>query len=169
MKPVETPPAIMKKPSGCMLLQASKTGVQAYVRETQPNLAQYPRPCVIDMRLPSWDMSPITVVVFMLNVAKRQQFTYQYWINAASMPGVRLLSKLSSERQMTVHFVTDHVERTLRTSNVVKHQARELLHKLSSKRSTCTEAELVEAQKRINTLYPTTWRMWQAMQHDGRG
>ena len=169
MPALEVPRAMLNKAAGWMLLKPTEDGLHVYIREDKANIGLYPRPCSVDLRLPSWDMPPVIVVALLVNVARRERLTFQTWINAGSLPGTRILTNLSNERRIHVHIVTDRIERSIRTPNVMKRQAKELLRRISSETDRWNEEEVEQAQKQIHTLYPSSWKMWQALCRDQRG
>ena len=169
MKLYDAPPVFFKKPPGAVLLQPTKDGLQVFVRETKSNLARFPRPCSVDVRMPTWDMPPVIAVAFLVHIARADRISYQTWINGGSLPGVQILTKLSTTRDIYVHFITDRAARTVRTQNVLKRHSAELVHKISSKQGRWSHEDLEEAQQRIYSLYPTTWALWCSMKRDRRG
>ena len=169
MKLYDAPPTFFKKPAGSVMLQPSKDGLQVFIRETKANLSKYPRPCAVDVRLPTWDMAPVIAVAFLIHIKHADRVSYMTWINGGSLPGIQALTKLSTTRELFVHFVTDRTARTVRVHNVLKRPVSELLRKLSSRQGRWTMEDLETAQARIYQLYPTTWSLWRSMQMDRRG
>lgn len=169
MRLYDAPPLFMKKPAGSMLLQPTKDGLQVFIRETKSNLARFPRPCSVDVRMPTWDMPPVITAAFLVHIARADRIAYQCWINGGSLPGVQILTKLSTTSDIFIHFVTDRAARTVRTQNVLKRKAADLLRKISSKHGRWSMEDLEAAQQRIYELYPTTWSLWRSMKMDRRG
>jgi hypothetical protein len=169
MKSYDAPPVFMRKPVGSMLIQPSKDGLQLFIRETHANLSRYPRPFTVEVRLPTWDMPPVVVAALLAHIRHGDHVAFMTWINCGSLPGVQILTKLSSAPDIYVRFVTDHTEQTVRVRNTLKRPATELLERVSSRQGKWNLEALEEAQHRIYRLYPTTWLLWRTMKMDRRG
>ena len=169
MQTVQAPREIFNKAAGWMILKPTTDGLQVFIREDRTRIGLYPRPCSVDFRLPSWDMPPVTAAAFMVNAGRQERLTFQAWINTRAISGVQVLTNLSTERRIHVHIVTDTVVRSIKSPNIVKRQAQDLLRRLSSKSDQWSEQELLDAQERISRLYPSSWRMWNTMKREQRG
>jgi hypothetical protein len=168
MTACKIPQSILAKPVECMVVRPTAHALQVFIREDPVRLGDYPRPCSVDIRLPSWDCQPVIAVALLVSVARRWRLTCQTWINPARLEGIRVLNNLSNEGRIYVHIVTNHVARMIRAPNVVKRDAKRLLAQLSMRERHWSGEAFDEACRQIDTLYPTPARLWHACLADRR-
>jgi len=169
MRVLQAPKSILTKAAGWMVLQPTTHALQVFIKEDRANLRNYPHPCSVDVRLPSWDMSPIVVVALLVNMARRERLTFQTWVNLGTARGIQVLSSLSKDARIYVHVVTDHVDRTIRAPNLVKRHAATLIKQVSARRRNWDEDDFAQACQQLSAFYPTTLRLWRACVRDRRG
>ena len=169
MRLLEAPPQLFDKPAGSVLFQPNKEGLQVFIRESKENLVRFPRPCAVDVRLPTWDMPPVIPVAFLMYVKQTDRHAYMTWIDGVSLPGVQVLTKMSMTREIRIHFISDQNERTAHAPNVLRPMAKELLGRISKQQGQWSAESLEAAQKRLYRLYPTTMSLWRSMKMDRRG
>jgi hypothetical protein len=144
---------------GCAVADVDSAGLAVFVRVDRRGLDSVPRPCAVDWRLSTWSIGPVLIVALLTRLARQNLSTYQVWINACDAGGYRMLKRLCGQPELAVHLVTDHVERTLSTSNILLAPARRIVEELYS-RKPWDAAAYEAARKQVDRLYPTPHAMW---------
>lgn len=169
MHVVEAPSSVVAKPVGSVVLEPTAQALRVFIKEDPASLDSYPRPCSLGLRLPSWEMPPVLAVALLVSVARQDRLTFQTWIDAGTLQGMQVLNCLARDPRIYVHLVTNSVERTIRTVNIVKRHAAGLLRQLSTRRQKWSEEQFANARRQLDTLYPTAPKLWRACQRDGKG
>lgn len=156
------PGTILNASPGTILLEPTRAGLQLYLREEKIKLGNYPRPCGVDVRLPSWEINNTVVVALVLRFAHKEKLTFQTWINPRDLRGCQTLGNLAGESQIDIHLVTDEVARSFATVNTVKRHALKIQAKLAALRNDWTAGDFEAAKPQVDTLYPTPSALWRA-------
>lgn len=156
------PPALEKAPEGAVYFAPARGGLQIYVRIDPHSLGRLPHPCTVDVALPAWNTEAAYVVALVFRLARREQLTYQCWINAAAVRGQQCLGSLAVGSQIVIHLVTTEVARSITIDNSLRPRASGIQKKLSENRRTWTPEALTAAQTQVDTMYPTPAALWRA-------
>ena len=156
------PMEILSASPGTILLLPAGSGLEAYVRTERIQLGGFPHPCPADVRLPACKLPNVHVIALVLRFARREQLTFQCWINAAELRGQKVLENLATSHQLTVHLVTDEVARSIAATNTIKHRATNLHAKLSNPKPGWSNDEYQNGLAQIDTMYPTPAALWRA-------
>lgn len=156
------PANILTVSPGTLVLEPTSAGLQAFLRTERIKLGGFPHPCAVDVRLPAWNLPDVHVIALVLRFARREQLTFQCWINAAEIRGQKVLENLAQSTQLAVHLVTDEIARSITTNNTVKHRASHLHAKLSNPIPHWSNEDYLAGQAQVDTMYPTPAALWRA-------
>jgi len=159
---VPVPEHVRRKPRGVMVAETIDSAVVLFVREDLFELKRYPaQKCAVDLRLATWDMSPVLLTALILRLARNDATTFDLQLDVSTPPAVRLLQSLVDQAQIDIHLVTDVVVRSFRIANPVRLDAGYLVNRLRTMPAWPPEAHQ-EALARLNKLYPTAAALWRA-------
>lgn len=169
MKLAATPPEVLKKPVGHMLVMPRSHSLDLFVREERIHLGDYPHPCPVDVFLPFWEVKPVLAVALLLNLGRKERLTFMHWINPQTALGVRVLNCLANDAPLSVSVVVEKVERTIRVPNVIKRHAKRLLKMISEREENWSEDMFARAAKYVDSLYPSPSRLLRICRKETRG
>jgi len=130
-----------------------------FLREDEWGLRKYVGACPGELRLCVWDFEPVLAVVLLLRLARTDLTTFEYWIDAGSPAGVRILQGLAEQPRVDAHIVTAAVARSVRVQNTVRRAALDILDTIRQRRA-WTPEDFAAARRRICQLYPTAAALW---------
>lgn len=162
MQATATQRSAASAPVGSMLVAPSAQELSLCIREDKVHLGDYPTPCSIELHLPTWDEPPVIAAALLVRLAGRERSTYQHWVNVQSMTGLNVAKCLSEAGRIQVHLVTDRIERSIRTPNVVKRHAAQILKRIAESNESWSEEQFEQIRRQIESLYPTTAQLWRA-------
>lgn len=168
MKPVSIPEQVLAQTAPALVISVVRGEVAFFIAETVWGLARYPRTCPVEMRFGTWNIDQVTLVAVVLRLAQSDACTFDYWIDAQSPEGVRILQSLAAQSEIDVHLVTTELARSLRVKNPAVIEAAGLVDQLRTGRR-WTPAEYMDAFARINKLYPTAPVLWRGCAPEKRG
>ncbi|RMF71134.1 MAG: hypothetical protein D6744_18405 [Planctomycetota bacterium] len=165
MKTLTPPKSFESVPTGGAMTALEEQGAALYVRLADVEFHRLPRLCLLDLRLGAWLFDEMIVTAFMLRVEKQIDLTYRVWLNGANPTHVGVLKNLSRQRDVRAHLIAPCGQRTLRTRNSVSVRAARIVAALLQRR-TWSDDEFEQAAERLDSLYPTSSRLWMAIRDE---
>lgn len=162
------PEALAASP-GQLFVEASPSGLVAYLREDAFRLQHYPRPCVIELKLPSWEEPAAIAAALLLRIARRDDMTHRHWIDGGAARGLILLKQLAAREQIELQLVTDRVERVIRTANAVRSEAQRLVEQIAARPLAWDAAAFDGVRRRVESEHATAQKLWTAGRAAARG
>lgn len=156
---IEVPPSVLDKRPGTLVLITADPEVLLFLREDEWGLMKYPAKCPVELRMGTWDVDQVLLVVLLVRLARSDLTTYEAWINVGDPLGVRTLQCLAPQPKIDLHVVTDRIVRSLRVLNPLRLQASELIHTIRN-RNAWTPEQFEAAQLRLSRLHPTPSALW---------
>ncbi len=157
---VTVPSTVLKKPAGTFVATTVEGKVVLFLRDDEWALKKYPRECMVDLRMGSWQFDQVLLVALVLRLAHSDATTFDHLIDVGEPNGVRLLQNLASQTALDVHVVTSRVARTFRVANPTRYDAGYLVNDVRARDAWSTE-EFQGAAARLNQLYPTPSALWE--------
>lgn len=156
---VEVPEVIFALPPGRLMAMARDAQVVLFLREDEWGMKKYPQRCPADLRIGTWDVDDVLLVVLLLRLMRTDLTTFEYWINICESSGVRLLQDLSAQAQIAAQVVTDCTVRSLRMMNTLRAGAAALVE-TAGRRNAWSPEEFARVRDRIWQLHPTAGALW---------
>lgn len=168
IKKVQVPPEVKAKPRPSLAVITTRTEVSLFLCEDEWVLKKYPRDCPLDLRLGSWDIDNVLLVVLLLRVARSDDTTFDCWIDVGNPNGLRILQNLAAQHDIDLHMAADEVARSVRLPNRARLDAIRLVEKVRTHTGWPPE-DFARALARLNRLYPTPHATWWASAETATG
>ena len=165
MKTLTLPKTFGRVPLGGALVALEEQGAAVYVRMTDDEFRKLPRLCLLDLRLGAWLFDEMIATALMVRVEKKIDLTFRMWLDGATPTHVGVLKNLSRQRDLRAHLISTSGQRTLRTRNSISVRAARIVAGLLQRR-TWSQDDFAEATCRLDSLYPTSSRLWMAVRDE---
>ncbi len=153
------PESVLSLLPGTLIALPIEDRAMLFLREDQWGLKKYADRCPAELRMCTWDIDAVVLIVFLLRLARTDLTTFEFWIDAGSPGGVRVLQDLAAQPRIDVHLVTDRIARSFRLRNVVRSHVQDLLNVVRSRNAWRPE-QFDAVRARICQLYPTPHTLW---------
>lgn len=149
----KVPESVLFLLPGTLIALPIEDRAMLFLREDQWGLKKYADRCPAELRMCTWDIDAVLLIVFLLRLARTDLTTFEFWIDAGSPGGVRVLQDLAAQPRIDVHLVTDRIARSFRLRNVVRSHVQDLLNVVRSRNAWRPE-QFDAVRARICQLYP---------------
>ncbi len=156
------PQAVIDQPPRTLAVLALDAEVVVYLREADFRLRTMSRNCAAEVRLGSWDIEGIKVVVLALRLDHNDAMTFEYWLNVGEPAGVRVLQGLAAQKTIDVVVVGENETRFYRVGSSGVRAAGQLVKQIRRQGAWSAQA-FRQACTRVSQLYPSSAPMWQAL------
>lgn len=161
------PDIVLQAGAHAFLVVPGDSTVEFYVREDEFSIARYPQRCSLEFSLPVWDDGSVMCIALLVQLAGRNASTFDHWINAADPEQLRILQLLGGQKALDLYLVSDRVLRSMRCRNSLAGAASGLIATLRVRKAWAKQ-QFEERRKRLDTLYPTSDRLWRAARELGK-
>ncbi len=162
------PDHVRQAAPGRLMAVAEDTDVVLYLRESELGMRNYPRRCPASLRVLTWDIDRVLVIVLLLRLNRNDATTFEVWIDAGEPEGVRMLQCLAAQGAIDVHILAEPTIRSLRLNNPLVIDAAQLVNDVRN-REAWSDDEFEKVCRRIATLYPTASSLWWSAEHVEQG
>mgnify|MGYP001259403422 CR=1 FL=1 len=96
------PAVVLSQPRGSLIAVLDGSDVALFLREDEWGMRKYPyRECPVELRLNTWEVDPVLLVVMMVRLDRNDGLTFDYLIDVGEPGGVRLVQNLPMQKSQT--------------------------------------------------------------------
>ncbi len=155
---ITVPASVLDRPPGSLNTVADDHAVTLFLREDEWG-RRYSPGCAAELRLGRWEIDDVLLTTLLLRVARRDETTFECWINVATAVGLRIFQLLTKQDRLDIHVVTDRVLHSFTAANRLQEAAQRIVDEMRSRR-TWSSDEFECALGRLSVLYPSPQALW---------